>query len=135
MKATIEQIADRANQLSGLMSHGEACWAACREMGVEECEVPVTANIVSTVLTNRELNPRPTTAAEKKMEAAILAAMPKHLESILVDFEIESAKRGGNWRQKAISAMRRGKPRWEQQFEARRRATIEVEVAVNNAKL
>lgn len=56
MKATIEQIADRANQLSGSMSHGQACHAACREMGVEESEVPATASIVSAVLTNREIN-------------------------------------------------------------------------------
>jgi hypothetical protein len=56
MKATIEQIADRANQLSGSMSHGQACHAACREMGVEESEVPSTASIVSAELTNREIN-------------------------------------------------------------------------------
>lgn len=56
MKATIEQIADRANQLSGSMSHGQACYAACREMGVEESEVVLTSSIVSTVLTNREIN-------------------------------------------------------------------------------
>jgi len=56
MKATIEQIADRANQLSGSMSHGQACHAACIEMGVEKSEVPATASIVSTVLTNREIS-------------------------------------------------------------------------------
>lgn len=38
------------------MSHGNACYAACREMGVEECEVPSVASIVSTELTNREMN-------------------------------------------------------------------------------
>lgn len=52
----IEQIADRANQLSGSMSHGQACFAACREMGVEESEVPATAGIVSAGLINREIN-------------------------------------------------------------------------------
>lgn len=56
MKATIEQIADRANPLSGSMSHAQACYAACREMGVEESEVPSVASIVSTTLTNREIN-------------------------------------------------------------------------------
>lgn len=56
MKATIEQIADRANQLSGSMSHSQACHFACIEMGVEKSEVPATASIVSTVLTNREIS-------------------------------------------------------------------------------
>ena len=39
-KTTIDQIADRANQLTGSMSHGQACFAACREMGIEESELP-----------------------------------------------------------------------------------------------
>lgn len=127
MKATIEQITDRANQLSGSMSHGQACYAACREMGVEESEVPTVASIVSTELTFREMNPRATTAEEKEKADAITALIPKHLEAIAAELEIESAKRGGNWGQKAIAAIRRGQPRSEHQSEARRRATNEVE--------
>lgn len=38
------------------MSHGQACYSACRELGVEESEVPTVASIVSTELTNREIN-------------------------------------------------------------------------------
>ena len=129
MKATIEQIADRANQLSGSMSRGNACYAACLEMGVEESEVPVTASIVSTELTNREMNPRATTAVEKEKTAAIAALVPKHLEAIAAELEIESQKRGGNWGLKAIAAIRRGQPRSEHRSEARRRATNEVEAA------
>ena len=53
---SVEQIADRANQLTGSMSHGQACFAPCREMGHEEYEVAAVASIVSTTLTNRELN-------------------------------------------------------------------------------
>lgn len=56
MNIKIENVVARANQLSGLMSHGQACYAACREMGVEEAEVPAVASIVSTELTNREMN-------------------------------------------------------------------------------
>lgn len=127
MEATIEQIVDRANQLSGLMSHGNACFAACREMGVEKSEVPVTASIVSTVLTHREMNPRSTTPEEKAKNAAIAALVTKHLEAIAAELEIESAKRGGNWGQKAIAAIRRGQPRSEHSSAANRRAQNEVE--------
>jgi hypothetical protein len=127
MKATIEQIAERANQLSGSMSHGNACYAACREMGVEESEVPAVASIVSTELTNREMNPRCETPEEKSKKVAIAALVPKHLEAIAAELEIESTKRGGNWGQKAIAAIRRGQPRWEHTSEANRRATVEVE--------
>lgn len=52
----ISKITDRAIQLSVSMSHGQACYAACREMGIKESEIPALASIVSTELTNREIN-------------------------------------------------------------------------------
>jgi hypothetical protein len=55
VKTNIEQIARRANELSGSMSHGQACYAACRELGVEEDEVASTASIVSAEITNAEI--------------------------------------------------------------------------------
>lgn len=127
MKITIEQIADRANQFSASMSHGHACFAACREMGVPESEVSVTAAIVSTALTNREINPRDTTPAEKEKAAAIAALVPKHLEAIAAEIEAESQARGGGWGTKAIAAIRRSQPRSEHTFQAKRRAAAEVE--------
>jgi hypothetical protein len=51
----IEQIVRRAKELAGSMSHGFACFAACREMGVEESEVAAVAGIVSAEITNAEL--------------------------------------------------------------------------------
>jgi hypothetical protein len=67
MTASIEQIANRANELSGSMSHGQACYAACQEFEIVESELASTASIVSTVLTNREISRdrTPETAAEK----------------------------------------------------------------------
>lgn len=56
MNPTIEQISNRAEQLTASMSHGQACFAACRELAVSEDEVASTASIVSAVLTNREMN-------------------------------------------------------------------------------
>ena len=53
----MERIADRANELTGSVSHGHACYMACREAGIPEAEVPSTASIVSAMLINRELNP------------------------------------------------------------------------------
>lgn len=58
MKTPIEQIANRANQLSGSMSHGQACHTACLEFGYEGSESATLAIIVSTVLTNLEINYR-----------------------------------------------------------------------------
>jgi len=52
---TIEQIVSRAKQLAFSMSHGHACFAACRELGVEESEVASIASIISTEITNAEL--------------------------------------------------------------------------------
>ncbi len=115
------------------MGHGYACYAACREMGVEESEVPMTASIVSTELTNREMNPRVPTAVEKEKAAAkaaaIAALVPKHLAAIAANIEAESQKRGGNWGQKALSAIRRGKPRSEHQSLAIHLARVEVEAS------
>lgn len=110
------------------MSHGHACYAACREMEVEEAEMAVTAGIVSTELTNREMHPRVPTAAEKEKAAAIAALVPKHLEAIAAELELEARKRGGNWGLKAIAAIRCGRPRWEYRVEARRRAANEVDL-------
>ena len=53
--STLEQIANRARQLAVSMSHGDACFAACREMGIEASEVSVVASIVSSEITNGEL--------------------------------------------------------------------------------
>ena len=44
-----ENIARRALQLTGSMSHGQACFAACREAGIDESEVAAIASIVSTL--------------------------------------------------------------------------------------
>lgn len=57
MKTEIEIIADRAAELAATLSHGQACFLACREAGIPEAEVPSTASIVSAMLTNREINP------------------------------------------------------------------------------
>jgi hypothetical protein len=127
MKATIDQIANRANELSGSMSHGNACFAACKEFEVEPSELSSTAAIVSTVLTNRDLNPRQATPEEIQRKADIEALMPKHLAALLSEMEAAAYKRGNNWGQKAISALRRGQPRWEAKFEARRRAELELD--------
>ena len=62
-KMNIEQIADRANELSLSMGHGYACFTACREAGVPESEVSFTASIVSMAITQREIN-RPETDAQ-----------------------------------------------------------------------
>ena len=53
--STLEQIANRARQFAVSMSHGDACFAACREMGIEASEVSVVASIVSSEITNGEL--------------------------------------------------------------------------------
>ncbi len=67
MKTNIEQIADRANQLSGAMSHGQACQSACREMGIADSDLKATASIVSTELTNRSISvPRRESTEEEK---------------------------------------------------------------------
>ena len=83
----IEHIANRANQLSGSMSHGQACFAACIEMGVEKSEVPATASIVSAILTNREINFKgQSETAEQK--AAQQQEMLKSRASTKANFEL-----------------------------------------------
>ena len=51
----IAEIVKRANELSGSMSHGQACFLACQEMGIEASEVAAVASVVSTDITNAEL--------------------------------------------------------------------------------
>lgn len=109
------------------MSHGWACYAACLEAGVPEDEVPVTAEVVSAMLTNREMNPRPLTPGEIARQAAIEAAIPRHLAAIAAELEAEAARRGGGWGRKALAALRRGQPRAEHLAEARARAAAEVD--------
>lgn len=134
----LDQIVARADQLALVMSHGHACYAACRELGVPEEDVPATASIVSAELLNRELNPRRTTPAEDAAIARTTAAwsartarinslVPKYLAEIAAELEAEAARRGGNWGWRAIAALRRGQPRSEHIWEARRRAAAEVD--------
>ena len=51
----IAEIVKRANELAGSMSHGQACFLACQEMGIEASEVAAIASVVSADITNAEL--------------------------------------------------------------------------------
>jgi hypothetical protein len=68
MKTTmcIESIAARASQLETSMSHGKACFLACREAGVEEMEVASTASVISSVVTNHALRFQPRIASDRE---------------------------------------------------------------------
>ena len=68
----IEQIVSRAKQLAFSMSHGHACFAACRELGVEESEVASIASIISTEITNAELSAMRACAPSPEQHAAAL---------------------------------------------------------------
>ena len=70
--APIKQIVNRAKELAGSMSHGEACFAACREMGVEESQVAAVASIVSSEITNGELAAMRACAPSPEQHAAAL---------------------------------------------------------------
>ena len=84
--APIEQIVSRAKELAGSMSHGEACFAACREMGVEESELAAIAGIVSSEITNAELAamracaPSPEQAAAAKVEEEEIQKLSMRLD-------------------------------------------------------
>lgn len=118
----IEKIVDRAVVLTGFLSHGAACLQACIEAGA-----PELAGIVSTMATNRALKAPTLSNEEVAKQAALKAAIPRHLAAIAAELEEKSRKRGGNWGHKALAAIRRGQPRAQQLAEAYRRAIGEIE--------
>lgn len=105
MSATIEQIADRANLLTASVDHGHACYIACREAGVPDNEIAMTASVVSTVLIRRELNTPMSTdaAAIMKREEAEKNA---RLEFVKI-WAAKLGKVGRKWKQSRQAHVRK----------------------------
>lgn len=114
----LKNIALRAAQLEGLLTHGQACFAACREAGIQEQDIPVAASVVSTMLTNGlpvpgEENPRPTAedwAAFDAAKAECFRAIRARLQAKIAAAEAAGRETMANQFRKRLARIQSGQP-------------------------
>ena len=111
----LKNIALRAAQLEGLLTHGHACYAACREAGIQEHDIECAASIVSTMLTNGVTgeNPRPTAedwAAFDAAKAECFRAIRARLQAKIAAAEAAGRETMANQFRKRLAALNSGQP-------------------------